>query len=431
MTRENNGIMIQLLINKLFFFLIIFSLIFVIILYNLIGFQYTDEICAVLLFMLFFYGVFKTPKWQFNKVFLFTLGIFLFYTIYSMQIASNTKRAIVTDLIIQIKPYLAFFCVYQLKPYFNASRKKLLKDISLFVWLIFLLPVGIISIVYDNIMTLTMYHPAYFGIATTIVSLCYLYSCDYKIRDKVLFFIVLSIGLFSGKSKFYGFFVLSIFLLFFFDNIRQFKFNFKNILLICSLFATMILVAWQKISLYFYQAISINAKVDEDMIARFVLYRTFPEIIKEYFPFGSGFASFATYSSAEYYSKTYSEFGIENVWGLSKSYPNFISDTYYPALAQFGIFGVILFVLFWVYIIRKAITLYKKGDYTQSKHFVIILLIIGFLAIESTTGSTFIAQGGFFLMMILGMVLSDMQKECVERLNFQQSNPLCQTDLQI
>ena len=411
MIKENKRNMIQLFINRYFFFLFIFSLIFVVLLYNLIGFDYVDEICAVLLFILFFYAVIKTPNWEFNKVFLFTLGVFLFYTVYSILIASNTKRAIFNDLIIQIKPYLGFFCVYQLKPYLDDSRKKIVKDISLLIWLVFLLPVGIISIINVNILTVTMGHPAYFGIATTIVSLCYLYNSDYTCRDKTVFFIILSTGLFSGRSKFYGFFILSFFLIFFFNYIRQFKLNFKSILLLCSMLGAMVLVAWQKISLYFFQVISGSANIDEDMIARFVLYRTFPEILRDYFPFGSGFASFATHSSGVYYSKIYMEYGIEHVWGISKSYTSFVSDTYYPSLAQFGVVGIILFMLFWLYIAGKAISLYKKNDYTQLKHIVTILLIIGFLAIESTTGSTFIAQGGFFTMMMFGIILSDMQKD--------------------
>jgi len=417
MIQENKRNITQSFINRYFFFLLIFSLIFVVLLYNLIGFQYTDEICAVLLFLLFFYAVLQTPNWGFNKVFLFTLGIFLFYTIYSILIESNSKRAIFNDLIIQIKPYLGFFCVYQLKPYLDDSRKKIVKDISLLIWLIFLLPVGVISIVNNRILELTMGHPAYFGIATTIVSLCYLYCCDFTWRDKAVFFIILSTGLYSGRSKFYGFFMLAFFLVFFINYIRQFKFNFKSILLLCGMLAAIVLVAWQKISLYFYQVISDSANIDEDMIARFVLYRTFPEILRDYFPFGSGFASFATYSSGEYYSNIYMEYGIENVWGISKRYTNFISDTYYPSLAQFGVIGIILFMLFWVYIMAKAFNLYKKSGYTQIKQIVIILLIIGFLAIESTTGSTFIAQGGFFIMMMLGMILSDMQKVSIENIN--------------
>ena len=179
--------------------------------------------------------------------------------------------------------------------------------------------------------------------------------------------------------------------------------------MVCGMLVAIVIVAWQKISLYFYQALSDSSNIDEDMVARFVLYRTSPEIIRDYFPFGSGFASFATHSSGEYYSDIYMKYGIDNVWGISKGYTSFVSDTYYPSLAQFGVIGIILFVLFWLYIISKSINLYKKSAFTMSQQIITIFLIIGFLAIESTTGSTFIAQGGLFTMMMLGMILSDMQ----------------------
>ena len=49
--------MIQEFINKHFFYLLIFTLTFGILLYDLIGFDYTDELCALFLFILFvFYG---------------------------------------------------------------------------------------------------------------------------------------------------------------------------------------------------------------------------------------------------------------------------------------------------------------------------------------------------------------------------------------
>ena len=419
MTREINRNMLQDVINRYFFYLFIFSLFFVIILYYLIGFLYTDEICALLLFLLFFYGVLKTPQWEFNKVFLFTLGIFLFYTLYSIGIASNTKRAIFTDLIINMKPYLGFFCVYQLKPFLDDSKKKLLKDISMLVWVVYLLPIGLISIVKEDAMDVTFFHPAYYGIAVTIVSLCYLYCSDFTKREKVIFITMLSVGLLTGKSKFYGFFIVSVFCIVFFENIRYFKLNLKNLLLICSMLAVTVLAAWHKIYIYFYQAIVASGGKEKNMIARYMLYYTFPDILVDYFPFGSGFASYATHSSGEPYSNLYAKYGLDNVWGISKSFHGFISDTYYPSLAQFGVFGIMLFILFWVYIISMSIRLYKKGGYIQSKQIVVILLIIGFLAIESTTGSAYISQGGFFVMMMIGLILSDMQKTGKEKINIQ------------
>jgi hypothetical protein len=399
----------QELVNGYFFALFVFTLIFGILLYNTIGFQYTDELCTLSLFVLFFHAMMKIHDWHFNKAFLITLAVFLFYTCYSFWIDSNTPRGIVNDLAIQIKPYLGFFCAYQLRPVMDQSRKKMLKDVCLFFWFIFLLPVGLASLVNDKVFFLIMEHPLYYGIAVTAVSLCYLYCGRFTRREKVIFLIMLSIGLLCGRSKFYGFFVLSVFMMFFFSNIASIKLNLRNIIIIACMLIAIFYVAWEKISLYFYQVIS--GDMEEDLIARFVLYRTAPEILHDYFPFGSGFASFATFSSGEYYSTIYPEYGIDIVWGISKSYHNFISDTFYPSLAQFGVAGILFYLLFWIYILKKAVSNYRKNR--DIKLFLIVFLIVCFLGIENTTGSTFIAQGGFFVMMMAGFILSSRNETSV------------------
>ncbi|MDR1602126.1 MAG: O-antigen ligase domain-containing protein [Tannerella sp.] len=394
-------------VDRYFFALFIFALIFSILLYKAIGFTYTDELCVLALFVLFLMAMMKIHDWHFNKAFLITLAVFVFYTCYSFQIGSNTPRGIANDLAIQLKPYLGFFCVYQLKPAMNASRKRMLRDVCLLFWFIFLLPIGLVSLVNVKVFDLLLEHPVYYGIAVTIVSLCYLYCSGFTRRDKLVFLLMLSIGLFCGRSKFYGFFALSVFMMFFFSNIANLKLNFKNIMIIICMLAVIAYVAWGKISLYFYQALT--DEMENDLIARFVLYRTMPEVLSDFFPFGSGFASFATYSSGEYYSEIYAKYGIEIVYGLSKAYHGFISDTFYPSLAQFGVAGIVLFLSFWIYIVKRAFINYRK---TQNiKLIMIAILIVCFLAIECTTGSTFIAQGGFFVMMILGLILSEKKHE--------------------
>jgi hypothetical protein len=310
-----------------------------------------------------------------------------------------------------MKPYLGFFCVYQLRPQFDYKQIKLLKDILLVFWFVFLLPIGLASIINDEIIYITMFHPIYFGVAVCIVSLCYFFYSDFSWRNRIVFLLLLLLGILCGRSKFYGFYVVTFFVIAFFSNIRQFKLNVKTLLLVSCMFAVMIFVAWEKIAFYFYDAISGSSSVEEDMIARFVLYRTFPEILHDYLPFGSGLASYATYASGLYYSDIYAEYGLDGVWGLTKSYHSFVADTFYPSLAQFGVVGVILFVLFWIYIFRKAFIYYKTHPHPSLQYVIVVILIIAFLAIEGTTSSTFTAQGGFFVMMLLGMILANIKQE--------------------
>ena len=113
-------------------FLFLFMLIFGILLYGFIGFDYTDELCALGLFIIFGIYLFTTPNWSFNKGFLLTIGIFIFYICYSFYIGSNTKTAILADATVQIKPYLAFFCIYSMMPQLNDKQKKLLQSICLY-----------------------------------------------------------------------------------------------------------------------------------------------------------------------------------------------------------------------------------------------------------------------------------------------------------
>ena len=114
--------MMQTLLNKHFFNLLVFTLIFGILLYDMIGFDFIDEICALLLFLLFTLYLFSTKEWSINKAFLSMIGIFVFYLCYSFVIKSNVKIAILSDCIIQIKPYLAFFCVYSIMPQIDKNK---------------------------------------------------------------------------------------------------------------------------------------------------------------------------------------------------------------------------------------------------------------------------------------------------------------------
>ena len=126
--------MVQKFINTQYYRLHIITLIFGMILYNPLDIKFMDELCAFLLLILLGYSIIKSQDWSLNKAFLYILGIFAFYFFYSIYIYSNSIKGIITDFIIQMKPYLGFFAVYQLKPDFDKPQKKLLQDICIVCW---------------------------------------------------------------------------------------------------------------------------------------------------------------------------------------------------------------------------------------------------------------------------------------------------------
>ena len=135
------------------------------------------------------------------------------------------------------------------------------------------------------------------------------------------------------------------------------------------------------------------------------LYYFSLQIFIDYFPFGSGFGTYATYASGINYSPVYSKYGMQEMHGLTKDAPDFIADTYFPALAQFGIVGVLLFFTFWIYLASKAIKAYRRNC---RKEATIALIIIFFFMIESTSDATLTHNRGMFIMMVLGLVFHDM-----------------------
>ena len=356
-------------VNRHFFNFFVLTLFFCVLLYNVIRFKGADELCGLLLVLFYLFFVFKT------------------------------------DLVIQMKPYLAFFAAYQMSAMFSTERKKLLKEICLLIWVL-LIPIGFYSLVDFYVFKTIMEHPTNFAASVVCLSLVYLYCSDYSLKDKFIFILMLSLGLFSGRSKFYGFFVLASCLVFYLNDIKKIQFNAKTIPVFLIILLGVAFVAKDKIELYFIQSMTGEEK---DLLARFVLYSTSIDILfNDFVPFGSGLASFATHASGLYYSDIYPYYGIDGVWGLSKKEWYFVADTYYPSLAQFGIVGVILYIVFWIYILDKSFFYFRQTNHV--KYFLIAILIVGFVAIENVADASFTSNRGFFMMLFLGLVLSEQKR---------------------
>ena len=399
--------MLQKFIDNTFYLLFLFTIVFGVIFYDTTKyFSFVDELCALGLCMLYGYYVFHTPNWSFNKMFLITLGVFIFYLIYSFFIHSNSKAAIISDFIIQFKPYIAFFTVYAFAPRFSEQMKRNIR-LVVGVFTIYLLLVGVAGLFDNKILKMLLGHQSRLATAATIMALTYLFCSDYTMKDKIVFLAILSISLLSTRSKAYGFFVLATFLVLYLNSSFRLKLNFKNSMLLTVALVLTTIVAWDKINLYFIQGGFGGGRAVDDLYARMALYYFSTNVFADYFPFGSGFATYATFASGEYYSHIYNDYGMNIMHGLTASDPKFIADTYYPALAQFGVVGAALFFLFWGTIALKASRMLREK--INLKYFAITILIILFFLIECTSDSTITHNRGLFVMMLLGLSLKHMK----------------------
>ncbi len=405
--------MVQEFIDKNFFRLFVFTFIFGVIFYDTIGFDYTDELCSLMVFLLFVKYVFSTPNWEINKLFLVVTGVFLFYLCYSFYIGSNVKKGIIVDFIVQYKPYLAFFCVYAMKPVIKPVYRKLICEICIVIGFYSAI-IGIVYLAFPDIMSYTFKHPSRLATAAVVTGLSYLYCCDYSQKDKIIFILLMAVAICSARSKAYGFFIICTVMVLFMKPSFKWKLNLRNIISFSVLVVVVLFFTYRKIDAYFIGGGDFAGDNEEvrSTIARAAFYVNSIDILKDYFPFGSGFASYGTYASGVYYSDIYVQYSMDGIYGLVKNDCPFVADTYYPVLAQFGVVGVFLFFLFWGYLGVNSLKYYRIAH----KETLMILMIVIFFMIESIADATITSNRGVFIMMLLGLLFSDLRKTDVKQL---------------
>lgn len=150
-----------------------------------------------------------------------------------------------------------------------------------------------------------------------------------------------------------------------------------------------ILIGWDAFVLYF----------GTTGFARSELMQNGFELAIKYFPFGSGFATFGSASSGDYYSPLYYQLGLDQVYGLSPIDHGFLSDSFWPTIAgQSGIFGLMLYLVFlWISFRKLSLLADSKSAYIS------LLLPFFYLLISSSSESAFFSPPAVFLAFVLGL----------------------------
>lgn len=369
--------------------------------------RFLDELCAIVLVGIAGMDCIINRNWRRYKLLWVSLAIFIAYSIYTLSFFKfNTVKYVLTDFIIEMKPFLSISVMLAIAPKFQAKEKTIVRYIAIINALV----VSALFLCGEKVAIIILYHVAYGGIIILMSAMFYLYCSikdDGTVRQQDLIIVVMMLiaGLACTRSKYYGEFVVSIFFLFFYKYGITKEFKIKYVAMILAVALLVVIVSWTKIKYYFITGNSdtYDPNVMESY-ARPVMYLTSFIILFDYFPFGSGLASFASYASAENYSTLYYDYGLNIIWGLSPEKPDFICDAFYPTLAQFGVVGTILFIYFWVYIYSFLKALIRYNHVLFKYEFCIGCIIISAMLIESV-GSTFFVQAhGMMLILLLGII---------------------------
>ena len=284
----------------------------------------------------------------------------------------------------------------------NAQRKKICKLCKIYA--VCLLPIGVLGIGGEGIMNEFCGH-ARFATMLTVLGVTYLVYSEQKKSDVIVSLLICSIGLLSLRSKMFGFYTAFVCIMILWKNINLNKIiSFKNILLVITVLVLVLFFAQYKIEFYF-----VNGTKAINMFARPLLYVKSFEILNDFPFFGTGFGSYATHASAEYYSPLYMTYNLYLSPEIGEGL--FISDTYFPVFAQFGYVGLALFIWFWARRINHAYHNLKL--YGNIVYFKLAILILIFFFIESVADSTFTHNRGMAMMVLLAVILNNCYKKNV------------------
>lgn len=366
----------------------------------IVNFDWSDEILTgILLIYAFIQQRYLIKENKRNREIGICASAFLFYLIYSLVIGVTTKRGVWLDIFQQARPYLVFYLTWLLAPDFNSKQKKMIRNVTLlsfgiYVILFVFFPSKINP--YGGLGAFSGGESAIMGqLALCCAMIYYLFSPPTR-RNRSITLGIVFLGLLCGKSKYFGECVAFVALVIYVKN--KLKFNSSKIVFqVTVLAAVVIFFTWTKFNAYYVEGFEEGAQE----MARPMTYRTSLRILTDYFPFGSGFGTFGCAAAAKEYSPLYYTYHLNHIWGLTPDNPMFLADAFYPIYpAQFGIVGIILFLIFWKKRIKEANAIPNIIYYRMA------LMCILALALESTADSSYLSGKGMGYFMILALCLN-------------------------
>ena len=333
-----------------------------------IGMDYLFYFLLLITFLL--KGEIKYEKKVIIKLYLITL-IALVSLIKSNYI-KNYFLSFLGFLIILL-PFFTYIVFYNI----NITKKKLIKLFKQIQIIIFLIS---ISVFINFILGRTnLYGAPYtitkdFGFAATLFNVNIIISLvvySNKKSNKHIYIIVLSFLAILLISALKSIFMSLIILLYYFSSKDINKYIKKVIYVAVISFFFVIASSNQFIKDKITTYITIYVISDNPLeIARTATYLASARIAADHFPFGAGPGTFGSYPVLMTYNDLYHDYNLSGVWGLQEenlkdpALPTFLLDTYWSSpLAETGIIGVIVLLLFYFHPLRKINKLIKANNF--------------------------------------------------------------------
>ena len=165
---------------------------------------------------------------------------------------------------------------------------------------------------------------------------------------------------------------------------------------------TSVAIAWDRIILFLPGFSRSDAG---EYSARSTELTTSLQLLKDYFPFGTGFGTFATDVAGNHYSPVYIRYGFCDSAQMSLVEGRlfyFFDDVFYPIIiGQTGIIGMVAFAFIIIVLVFLSMNM-KKIDF---RYYFSSVFIIGYLLVSSNAEPTFNNALSIPISLLFGMII--------------------------
>lgn len=237
-------------------------------------------------------------------------------------------------------------------------------------------------------------HPTFCAAALFFLLAMYMLFGDVKKKSSIIYMCLLA-GLICMTLRFKAIATVGVFIALYVFFV-WFRIKKLNIVIIGLAALAVVLVCYNQIYFYFFSSMALR-------MPRGAMLNTSLQIAKDFFPFGTGFGTFGSYTSGVNYSPVYELYGISDIGGMTKTDISAISDNYWPMiLGQSGVIGFVCMFNIW----RKLYQRINQYRYIDLQFYLAGIGCFIFILISSTSESAIVNPVSIPVAFILGMIFS-------------------------
>lgn len=168
-----------------------------------------------------------------------------------------------------------------------------------------------------------------------------------------------------------------------------------------------VLLAWDKIYYYFI--------LGNDRFAKSIMTKTSIQIMKDYFPFGTGFGTFGSTYAREFYSPVYYLYGISENAEMGIQNKQYLTDMFWPILfGETGILGTLVYVGL---LILLFLQIQRVFYYSKKKYFILLYLFV-YMLITTFSEAGFMQPAVMVIAFVMGVLMEEYAEKKKDKMKY-------------